>query len=365
MAKLYKNRRSFEILEGAVEDYDPSYLNKFKISKKDLIEINLLFADGNYQQAIDLYIDKYLGSLSNKAVGIIRTNMAIASKYELSRRQRLKVDENIIRATSDLGSETFSVFKNLVSSLLYAKDAYDITRMESGEASKIQLKQLAEINKAIQDKAIKAYLQKGEGILGKTSEEILRDISEIQKDLIVENQKILAKQRSEKLDENQLGKLIRAAKKRIKEKHSKYYEKTDGKIIQSNEYPSRKKDALPGETSVNRYNVDEYLERTMRQISLDVDRDREEALALIREDEVIEYYKRDYRQVKIERVICQEILSVKRNGKSILAVTEEAASKFQIMTVDEAKEQGAMGPYCRHSIRSVSKSYVEGLQKKG
>jgi hypothetical protein len=86
---------------------------------------------------------------------------------------------------------------------------------------------------------------------------------------------------------------------------------------------------------------------------LNVDRTAVEVTAQINGEEVVEYYKRDNRTVKEPRQICIDILSNKTKGKSLLALTQEAANKYGILTIEQARTNGAMGAHCRHSIRSI------------
>jgi hypothetical protein len=139
-------------------------------------------------------------------------------------------------------------------------------------------------------------------------------------------------------------------------------------------YPSVYKAALEGnivattrfigDREIKRhYKLNDYADMATRTTLLNVDRVGNEIIARVNEEPVVEYYLYDSRKVKKERQICQDILDRKINGLSLLALSDEVAQKLKIMTVDEARSTSdyAMGPYCRHTIRRVSREFIEGL----
>jgi hypothetical protein len=207
----------------------------------------------------------------------------------------------------------------------------------------------AKLKKAILDQTLAQFKSLTEKSMLETQTNVLSFIRTLQKEMIIANQ-LLAK---EDLTNDLVSSEIENFRRLLKRKFPDIYKAMEeGKILKSS--------LLPNGTFRN-FKLDAYLEMSVRTTLLNIRNTAIEVDAQLTEADVVEYYQRDFRSVTNERIVCQDILSESINGKSLLALNDNAARILGIMTLAEARSKGAMGPHCRHGIRQVSKSYVDSL----
>lgn len=194
-----------------------------------------------------------------------------------------------------------------------------------------------------------------DGAMSQTQGNVLGYIREMQRRLIVENQLIRNKNWSESTIQLEIARF----RQELKDNFPQYF-----KAMEERKFLTSKRFGEFGE-KVNYYKLDNYLDMSIRTTILNVDRVSVEVSAKAEDMPVVEYYLRDNRVLKTgqEREICRSILSDVILDKSILAVTQEASELLGIMTIEEAQNTPdyAMGVYCRHSIRLLSKTYLRKI----
>lgn len=338
----------FELFIEKLAKVDPSiYYLRYSITEKDKMYIEELLLVGDYTEAMNYFVDKYMKPYSKEYQDSISATMHLSLSHELDPINYKTVEHNIVVETA-----TYST--------IIGRGAKYIIRkfMKSGKSAKDLP---TELQKKITDNAISQFDKFTKGTLLRTREDILGDIRNIQRDIITEKSKWKG------LEQDEIDREVYKFKQRIKNQYKSYYDKMDGKIIQSSDYPSRRKDAKSGEMSHNTYTLEHYADMSIRTTMLNTDRIREETTARYKEEEVVEYYKKDSRKLKtgVRRNICVAILGHKIAGKSLLAITPEAANKYQIMTIEEAKStyDYAMGIYCTHSVKRVGEAYLKSIRK--
>jgi len=203
---------------------------------------------------------------------------------------------------------------------------------------------------AIVESALAQFEYYTNGALSNTPAHILNDIRQIQKDWIFHNYDI----RNMSNVDGQLDRTEKQFRQMLRKKYKTIYQDIeDGKIIKSR-----------GTKNIRAFTLDEYVEVSVRPTILNVDRNTVEMSAHLEDLPVVEYYLRDTRHLKTEeRDVCAEILKKKVHGKSLLALTAETARQLGIMTLQAAKDKGAMFIHCRHSIRKPDAEYIEQLKK--
>lgn len=332
-----------------IEKVDPGLFTvRNTITRKDRIELNIFLTNGDIMGAIDFYIEKYLSKYSEEYSSTIRQQLLLASQGKFSKHQQRKVEENI------------SLMSDVVATLSLGTVAYMTRR--SLDKKDIKKDIPPDLYQLIKNGNIKKFEDRVRDTMGSTSQGIIDSIRNMQSELLTGSLRIEEMKRkgaSKKIIDREVKKMREAFKKSLK--GEEFDKLINGDIIKSKEYLHKPS----GKIVSNRMKLENYLNMSVQTTLLNADRDTEETAAKIKGDEVVEYYLKDNRKVMKHREACKFILNTSVLGKPILAVTPEAASKYDIMTIDEARnfEDGAMGPYCRHSIKPVSTAYMKRLTK--
>ena len=311
-----------------------------EISEKDLARYKKLVEDGKEGQAIDEFIAKYITPYIERYQTTAQSYLQQAQSGQFSREDQSNMERNIVLlgiALSTLLNKNFESF--LTES--YAPTIFENTGVTT-----------AKLRKAILDQTLSQFDDLIRGAMSSTQANVLNYVRTLQREMIIQNQRII----EQKLVGDLLSKSIREFRASLQQKFPDIYGAIEeGKILKSR---------LLANGKIINYNLANYSEMSISTTLLNVDRTATEVIAGISGDEVLEYYLRDDRVLKTEaRAICQHILRTKTNGKSLLATNEDSASEYGIMTLSEAKGQGAMGINCRHSVRRVSKSFMKSISE--
>jgi hypothetical protein len=207
---------------------------------------------------------------------------------------------------------------------------------------------------AIREAAMAQFESYTHGALSNTPTEVLSEIRSIQREWIRRNAGSTEALANKTLDEAE-----REFRARLRKQFKGAYQAIeDGKVIRS-----RTVRGADGKPTCYSFTMDEYLDVSVRPTILNIDRVANETAAHIHGEAVMEYYVRDTRGAHEEREVCKEILAKSIHGRHLLALTAEAGRALGIMTIQRAKERGAMFIHCRHSVRRLPRAYLDQLTK--
>jgi len=312
---------------------------KYEMKDVDLSRYDEYLLDDNEQDAISEFLIDYIKTPLAEYTGTIQSYMRELQEGEVARSEQNRVEQNIIALTL--------VVLGLLqdNARIFVGDVYALFLFEKYGIESVKLQQ----------SILKATLAQFEELvfdaMSKTKTNVLTNIRDIQRRFIVENQQL------RRMSTREINKRVKLFKKDLKKTMPEYYDAMEsGNILKSRSF------GKDGERVI-RYKLDSYAEMSMRTTLLNVDRTSVEVAEESKGHELVDYYQRDFRPLKSgkEREICKSILATKILGKSLLALNSAAASKYGVMSIQDAKAEGAMGIWCRHSIRSVSKSFMKKL----
>jgi hypothetical protein len=321
------------------------FYDEYNMVDEDIELLQQMVDEGNDQYDLDLFIDEYIGNAINQYNDVVveYLNDVYSGPMRLSDVNNLT--RNISLLTFGLSAfliKQFSTYANKI----YLPEVFKQNNLTD-----------AELIKNVSREVISEFERVIDGTFSQTQGFILNGIRSIQREMITEN--LLLKRSGIKGDA--LEQEINSFKNSLKTKYPDIYEAfKHGKILQISKF-------VDGKEVTRHYKLDYYVDLSIRTTLLNADRISTTIAALVDEEEVVEYYLSDPRNVVKDREICQHILNNKVNGVSILALNDDAAKKYGVMTVDEAQSTPdyAMGPYCRHSLRRCKKEYLEELQNVG
>lgn len=316
---------------------------KYKVKDQDLALYYKMIEEGREEEAIDSFIEKYMIKPSYDYNTVIEEFMSIAEQGELEPEQKKIMEKQISLWSYGMSLLLISNFTVLVKKI-FAPVIY----RERGIKTK-------KVKDVIIDSTLNQFKSFTSKALTNAQVDILKNVREIQKEMALFNQgkgQILKGAVLKQETNTFLGSL--------QKKYPGYFKMRNGKLLLSS--------SLSPEKAVRYYGLEDFVNTTAQTTLLNIDRlatqisviNKEENRALRKGRvpvKVVEYYKRSNRVIKTkERVICKEILSNKKYGKSLLALDQETAKILGIMTLDQAVSTPdyAMGRWCRHSIRPVS-----------
>lgn len=295
---------------------------------QDLLELD------EDQDAIDEFVEVFIISVALVYQRRMRLYLGQALEQELSLVALNKLLTKVSTATIKATTELLKNFERFL--LVYADWTFNKFGIDAPK-----------LKRAILQATLEQFKVLTEGAMMRTNQQVLSNIRMMQKEIIVSNQKF----RRLKYTGKRLDLEVANFRRGLRKLHPEYFQAMeDGKVL--------------AYSNGRRVTLNQYADMSVRATLLNVDRTAVEVDAEIRGVEVLEYYLRDRRTLKTgnERKICKDVLSRKIGGKSLVAMNEQAANKFGIMTLQEAKSQGAMGVWCRHSVRAVSKNFMKKLK---
>ena len=310
----------------------------YNVTQKDLDYYKSLVENGEEEKAIQLFIENYLQYYTDKYDSQMRNYLRQAVEGQMDKQNMDTLIKSIAVLTlwiTSIMNENFSLFvKDVIAPSIYAENGINALS----------------VKRAILDETLKRFQDATTGALSNTQTDLLTQIRNIQKEIIIRNQQIA----NSGLIGQQLQDEIAKFKNELRVKFPNIYDDIE------NGLKIRSRTLANGNFAS--YNLDYYSDMSVRTTILNVDRTSVEVAAKIDGDQAVEYYLRDIRTIKTtEREICKHILAKKINGKSLLALDSEMAQSLAIMTLDEARKQNAMGIFCRHSVRRLSKSFKEQI----
>lgn len=327
-----------EIVTAGIRIKSPEQLfGAYGVTDFDLARYRRMIEQGDGEAAIADFVSRYLVEYVDLYNATMISYMQKAQEGQLDDRDMAAIAASIPLLSGALAELQTSQFEQFINEALgpavFAEQ--DI--------------QAAAVRQAILQETLSRFEQQTFGAMAETQRNVLEQIRAMQTAMIIENQKIAELDIVGAALKNE----VRSFKEGLLAKFPQYYDALEsGNILKSRRF------GPDGETVIT-YNLSDYSEMATRTTLLNVDRTAVEISQVLSGAEVVRYYLRDSRQLKSgkEREICKEILS----AGGMLALTQEAADKYGLMTIDEARSRGAMGPHCRHSIKAASQAAVEKL----
>ena len=322
---------------------DPYLFDEYILSDDELIWLLAMASDGYENDAVDIFMEKYINSPSVKYQNMMSMYLRDAEVGVLSEEDRGRMLRNVTLtslALSNLLSDNFKLFVEKVFSIT----AFKTSGLTDPEIKDVILKE-----------ALAEHEQFISGSLTQTEAFIRNGIQTLQREMITENVYL----KKQKITGQSLNEEIAKFKQNLRVKYPDLYNGMEnGNILISKKFG-------PDGESVLHYKLDYYADMSVRSTLLNVDRVSNETMARVNDEKVVDYYQADPRHAKKDREICKEIIGKLTLGKSLLALDTEAAIVLGIMTIDEAKETPdyAMGPNCRHTFRRCSKEFLDEIDK--
>ena len=317
------------------------FYDEYELGAEDIEEIIELFNKEEDQDALDVFIERFIINPSDSYSDAMRYYLNSIDSGAMTSTNQNQLITSVALLTAGLVTLLSKNFRTYVKDI-YSGFIYD----------KVGLKKKA-IQSAISSEVISEYEQLISGTLSNTQNFIVNAIRTVQREIIAENLFIT----KQKLSGVALTREIERFKSSLKTRYPNVYKAVEnGNLITTRSFKD-------GKEATRHYKLDYYADLSTRTTLLNIDRITNEVVARSEGDKVVGYELVDSRNVKKEREICQQILSKEILGRSILALDDNAAVLLGIMTVDEAKSTPdyAMGPYCRHSLVKLDKEYLDQI----
>lgn len=321
----------------------PDYVrtfNRYNVSAKDYERYMKLLDMGLFNEAIDLFVSKYITAPAGEYSSMMSNFMKVADSGEIKTAVEQKIFFTVSGSSRSLNTLLNENFRSFMSA--YSRNIFSETGISSPK-----------VKKTILENTLNEFDVLTRNTLNATESNVLSAIRRLQKEMIIENQKIA----TIGIDRLGIRAEIDAFRKKLQDRYPDIYKSLEtGQIMRQ----------ISTDGKITNYKLENYLESAVTTTLLNIDRTSVQVQSEIEGDEIVEYYERDHRRVKSERHICKYILGNKILGKSILAMNPEIAGKLEIMTVDEARgtPDYAMGPFCRHTFRRITdENYLNSIRK--
>lgn len=317
---------------------------KFQVKQKDIIRFRKLIERNDFERMIELFNEIYMIPPALLYTEIVQSHMETAVSGQMPRKDQRAMAGSLTFMTGVATTLFVSNF-NRVTTESVAPTSFERNNITSPA-----------LKKQILDETMREFDQLTRGAMSRTNSDILTGIRGMQREMIVQNQRIASLTRA-----GETNAVIDAEKRRfrngLKKRFPKYFDAMeDGLILRSRPFGE------PPRT--RRFKLDDYVELSTQTTIMNVERKSVEVDTRTSGILVMEYKLIDTRRLKGKaRGICQEILSRKIQGRSLIALDAATAAGLRILTLDEARSRGALGVLCRHGLRKPSKTYLKRVQK--
>lgn len=325
---------------------------EYEISEEDLVFYLDLIEQGEVQQALDIFIDKYFVEPSYAYSIAMGRYLEHYEKGEIKQAQKRKIEKSVALLSFALVLMLKDNFKQLIDKIVGPR-TFDLRSIKN-----------AKVKQTIIDATLGQFNEQIDRTLIGTQARVLTELRKMQKNMVMFNE------RTKGFSEERFKQEVSLFLSRIKKDFPEYQKMKEGKIIASN--------PIGLERRVRYYRLESYAEGSVRATLLNIDRNAVQIYVLNKEAErakkkgrvavnVVKYALVDDRPLKtgVQREICQSILSDKRYGHPILALDQQTADILGIMTVDEAMSTPdyAMAEHCRHGLLPISVNMRKKLEK--
>lgn len=305
-----------------------------QLSEDDIQYYAEIAAAGTAQDALDAFMSDFILAYSGRYSEYVRAQMAKATEM-LTAKDISDISLSVSSATVAFKEAQKKIYADFINNV-YG----DVAMMELNVTNPMVIE-------AIKNNTIVTFNNLIDGALQGTNQDVLETIRNFQYDLIEGTNKITTAEKFLGIGPDELQVMKEEFENTLRQDHSEFYSMSeDGNFVR---YSDGKL-----------VNFDDYNEMATRTTTLNVQRDAVQAQEIMDEHRVSEYLLVDNRPLKVDkkgrthpREICQEILQDKLFGVAMVAHDQEAADLLGIYTLDEAKEEGALGPNCRHGIQPL------------
>lgn len=317
---------------------------KFQVKQKDIIRFRKLIERNDFERMIELFNELYMVPPSLLYTEIIQSHLTHAQTGQMPRRDQQSMSTAIFGATSLVTGVLISNFTRVTTESV----APSVFRQNNITAPGLK--------KQILDETMREFNQLTRGAMSRTNNEMLGFIRRVQREMVVENQRIALLTK-----DGAINSVIDAEKRRFKNdlrrRFPEYYKAMeDGLILKSRPFGTPPR--------VRRFKLDHYVELSTQTTIMNVERKSVEVDTRVNGILVMEYKLIDTRRLKGKsRDICQTILGRRVLGKALVALNTGIARALGILELEEAKSQGALGVLCRHGLKKPSKTYLKSVQK--
>lgn len=309
-----------------------------KITKKDQDRFYQLIDEGDEDRAIDYYITEYVRKETEKYQKTIGAALKKVEGAELTKKEMTDISLKITTASNEYKKEVLESFKDFTLKI-YSKIIFKQNDITS-----------AKVKATILDNTFQLFADKTEGALSMTNSKVLSTIRKYQKDMMVTNMKIDEMKSVKGVLDSEVIKFRSDMTKKLQDMNPDLY-----KMLENDQLIVYRDGSL--------HNFEEYADMSVRTTVLNVDRTAVEIKNLLEGNRVVEFYLRDPRNVKNEREICKEVMSQTFDGLHLVALDPEAAKLLEIPLLEDIKAKGAFMPNCRHSIKTMSATMINRIEK--
>lgn len=320
-----------------------NFYDEYELTEDELSRLYDMFEKGEDQDATDIFIQRFILPPAAKYQDTITSYLEKIDFGIFDKTDSNNLSRNINYLTLGL----IAVIKNNYSK--YVKNVYGKSVLKRNKIT------FPDVKNSIINEVIENFIEHFQTALYNTNTFTINAMRTLQRELIAENYKLSKMD----LSADTINTIIKNFKASLRTRYPAIYKAIQKKNIV---VVSR---MTPDGIKFMHYKLDYYIDMSVRATLLNVDRTSVQVMAIANDEPVVEYYLSDNRAVKKDREICQQILTNKIYGRSILAVDDNTAKRLGIMSIDEAKSTPdyAMGINCRHSIRRLDKAYLNQIDK--
>jgi len=310
------------------------------VSQVDLKKYQRMLAAGNTKGAMNAFLKKYVRKNMAEFQTIAQGYLVQAELGEMQPKHVNQMGRNLAIYSTRIQNTVNNNYE------IFLKKAVGPSTFEKRALTNAKIKRIA-LNDTLNE-----FKRLTNGAMSNTTQNVLTQTRKMQRQMVVRNNVI----KSPNFTGNAQMEIGRF-KDTLRKTNPDYYQAMeDGNIFKSRSFGK-------GQEKVINYKLDEYTDMSARTTLMNVDRTTSEVISKVNGDNVVEFYELDSRDVETERDICQDILSVDTEGRSLLALDDSTADALGILTLDQAREQFSMSPNCRHSIKPVSETFQNRINK--
>lgn len=341
-----QGQASAMVFTEQISKIDPNIFKvRYKITQKDWAKMNKWIVAGDYEMAIEFFTNKYLEKMSKDYYGMIKYALMMSSSRVLAGEKLKVLNDNIVKISNSIDTEVRETTRTLTDLVLDNRkkifgalgwlhvDKYTLAIMKN--TSFYNLGQAVGVFMFLNTRKTHYYMSRIQQQVIKKYGHLKRYEKETEPSRRIELLKKIA--------------IVNDIRKHMKETNKEVLGQVSKKIYKG----------------VSERRLKEFMEREITDTILDVTNENTESMALLNDEDILEYYQSSHREIKTKpRVVCKEVMGQTILGKSLVALTSSASHKLGIPMLDDVKARAGLGKWCRHAVRPVSIEFLAELNKK-